>query len=156
MAKMGTSLIDRTNRFLFGGGRRNARPWIRRLELTAYEPRAWGKPNFQDNAESTFEDDYSIGSKASGRVFGEGLPSNVRSCVRRNSRPARVVSFAVPSNASEEAMHFITTWSTRFSSRWSDEIFCMVSPYPIKSSPTITAISYARACYMISVTFVAS
>src|SRR3954470_20310462 len=89
-AKMGTSLIDRTNPFLFGGGRRNARPWIGRLELTAYEPRASGKPNFQDNAESIFEDDYSIGSKASGRVFGEGLPSNVRSCVRRNSRPARV------------------------------------------------------------------
>src|SRR3954451_3831469 len=52
-------------------------------------------------------------------------------------------------------MRFITTWSTRFSSHWSDEIFRMLSPYPIELGPRITAISYAPAYYIISVTFAA-
>ena len=71
-------LLDRTN--LIGDS--NGASSMGRPELTRARAEGVGQAPFQDNVETICEDNHSIDRKASGPVFGKGLSSNVRSCIR--------------------------------------------------------------------------
>ena len=81
--KMGSFLLDRTKRFLIMAAAATS-DRDKAVELTAVRAEGErGKLSFQLHTEIIGgEDDYSIDGKASGPVFGEGLSSDVRSCIR--------------------------------------------------------------------------
>ena len=78
---MGSFLLDGTKRFLIMAAAAT-RDRDKAVELTALRVKGAGQAISSPNAETIRENNDSIDGKASGSGFGEGLSSDVRSCIR--------------------------------------------------------------------------